>query len=95
MTPHPNYLINGNGCKFITLSSKIKEVTSPSSKNSDFGEDLFQVSILPKRRDYDHDGRDRACNVMIMIIVITLPGEHLATKARAHCLGVREDQGDE
>ena len=53
------------------------------------------MSTLLQRRDYDHDGRDRACNVMIMIIVITLPGEHLATKARAYCLGVREDQGDE
>ena len=53
------------------------------------------MSILLERREYDYDGRDRACNVMIMIIVITLPGEHVATKARAHCLGVREDQGDE
>ena len=77
------------------IKSYDKEVTSPSSKNSDSGEVLFQVSTLPQRRDYDHDGRDRDCNVMIMIIVITLPGEHVATAARAHCLGVREDQGDE
>ena len=52
------------------IKSYDKEVTSPSSKNSDSGEVLFQVSTLPQRRDYDHDGRDRACNVMIMIIVI-------------------------
>ena len=53
------------------------------------------MSTLLQRRDYDHDGRDRDCKVMITIIVITLPGEHLAAAARAHCLGVREDQGDE
>ena len=53
------------------------------------------MSTLLQWRDYDHDGRDRDGNVMLMIIVITLPGEHLAAAARADCLGVREDQGDE
>ena len=53
------------------------------------------MSTLLQRRDYDHDGRGRNCNIMTMIIVITLPGEHVATAARAHCLGVREDKGDE